>query len=140
MAKPFRTSRIVEFSDTDMAGIMHFASFFRYMESAEHEMLREWGFSIFDEFDGQNISFPRVAVSCEYHSPARSEDVLDIEISVRTIGKKSITYGLHFSCDDREVATGEVTAVCCRIEYGKPLKSVEIPAPLVAHLQELLET
>ena len=40
MADPFRTTRLVEFGDTDMAGIVHFANFFRYMESAEHAFLR----------------------------------------------------------------------------------------------------
>jgi acyl-CoA thioester hydrolase len=32
----FRITRRVEFSETDMAGIVHFSNFFRYMETAEH--------------------------------------------------------------------------------------------------------
>ena len=40
VSQPFRTTRRVEFGDTDMAGIVHFANFFRYMESAETEFLR----------------------------------------------------------------------------------------------------
>ena len=36
MTDEFRTTRMVEFFETDMAGIMHFSTFFRYMESAEH--------------------------------------------------------------------------------------------------------
>lgn len=39
----FQTSRRVEFCDTDMAGIVHFANFFRYMEAAEHELFRNLG-------------------------------------------------------------------------------------------------
>ena len=34
MIDEFRTTRMVEFSETDMAGIVHFANFFRYMEAA----------------------------------------------------------------------------------------------------------
>ena len=64
MPTSFRTSRLVEFSDTDMAGIMHFSAFFRYMEAAEHELLRNLGFSVYCEIDGVPISFPRVAASC----------------------------------------------------------------------------
>ena len=41
-----RTSRRVEFCDTDMAGIVHFANFFRWMESAEVEFLRSLGLSV----------------------------------------------------------------------------------------------
>src|SRR3954454_25408688 len=36
MPTPFKISRLVEFADTDMAGIMHFSAFFRFMEAAEH--------------------------------------------------------------------------------------------------------
>ena len=39
MTQPFRITRRVEFGDTDMAGIAHFANFFRYMEVAETDFL-----------------------------------------------------------------------------------------------------
>ena len=51
MPHTFRTRRFVEFSDTDMAGIAHFSSFFRYMESAEHELVRSVGLSVFHVVD-----------------------------------------------------------------------------------------
>ncbi len=104
MAEPFHTSRLVEFHDTDMAGIMHFASFFVYMESAEHELLRTLGFSVHSEMDGERISFPRVSASCQYTSPALSEQVLDIAIQVMRIGEKSVTYEFHFTHAGRPVA------------------------------------
>ncbi len=37
MAHEFRTTRRVAFSETDMAGIVHFANFFRFMEAAKVE-------------------------------------------------------------------------------------------------------
>jgi 4-hydroxybenzoyl-CoA thioesterase/acyl-CoA thioester hydrolase len=138
MSTPFQTSRLVEFSDTDMAGIMHFAAFFRYMESAEHEMLRSWGYSIFDEHEGQTISFPRVAASCQYHAPARSEDVLEITVAVLNVGNKAITYQFEFHCQGKRIATGEVVCVCCRIEHGLPPKSIPIPDDLAARLRSVL--
>ena len=39
MGSAFVMRRRVEFIDTDMAGIVHFATYFRYMETAEHEFL-----------------------------------------------------------------------------------------------------
>ena len=41
-----RIRRRVEFSETDMAGIVHYSNFFRYMEAAEHEFFRALGFSV----------------------------------------------------------------------------------------------
>ena len=46
MTQPFRTTRRVEFGDTDMAGIAHFANFFRYMEAAETDFLLARGLSV----------------------------------------------------------------------------------------------
>jgi acyl-CoA thioester hydrolase len=138
MPESFRTQRLVEFSDTDMAGIMHFSAFFRYMEAAEHELLRNLGLSVYSEVDGVPISFPRVAASCEYHSPARCEDVLEIDVTVRRVGTKSVTYGFQFWDNGRDVATGEMTSVCCRVEHGKPPVSIAIPEEVAAQLRQYM--
>jgi acyl-CoA thioester hydrolase len=135
MAEPFRTTRLVEFHDTDMAGIMHFASFFHYMESAEHELLRSLGLSVHATIDGQMISFPRVASSCQFKSPARCEEILDIAIRIARLGKKSITYDFDFHIGDREVATGQITCVCCRVVPNEALESIAIPADVADKLK-----
>jgi 4-hydroxybenzoyl-CoA thioesterase/acyl-CoA thioester hydrolase len=135
MAAPFRTSRLVEFHDTDMAGIMHFVSFFIYMESAEHEMLRSLGLSIHLIIEDEHISFPRVSATCNYSSPARCEDILDIEVSVTHIGTKSLSYEFRFTREGHLVATGNVTAVCCRLSPTHPPVSRAIPAEAVEKLK-----
>jgi len=136
--EPFRTTRLVEFHDTDMAGIMHFASFFEYMESAEHELIRSAGFRVHGKIGGQTLSFPRVAAACEYHSPALSEDVLDIGVSLTRIGNKSLHYQMEFSIDGRAVATGQLTSVCCRVEPGEPMVSVPLPSEIKEKLKQYL--
>lgn len=139
MPTPFRTKRLVEFHDTDMAGIMHFASFFHYMESAEHELLRKAGLSVHSKIDGQTISFPRITASCDFKAPVRCEEILDIEILLKRIGAKSLTYEFQFSHDGQAVATGTMTCVCCRIEPDKPLVSVAIPADIAEKLRKYAE-
>jgi 4-hydroxybenzoyl-CoA thioesterase/acyl-CoA thioester hydrolase len=135
MGTPYRTRRMVEFHDTDMAGIMHFSAFFQYMEMAEHELLRSLGFSVYSTAGGEHISFPRVAASCDYHAPARCEDVLEIEVRVERVGEKSITYDFRFSLDGRDVATGSMTSVCCHVEPGSPPRSTKIPAEMAEKLR-----
>ena len=51
MAHEYRYRRRVEFSETDLAGIVHFSNYFRYMEAAEHEFFRSLGLSIHLERD-----------------------------------------------------------------------------------------
>jgi 4-hydroxybenzoyl-CoA thioesterase/acyl-CoA thioester hydrolase len=137
MPTPFHTTRFVEFSDTDMAGIMHFSAFFRYMEAAEHQLLRNLGFSVYSEIAGNVVSFPRVAASCEYHSPARCEDVLEIDVYVRRVGMKSVTYGFEFSYHGRPVASGQMTSVCCRVPNGEKPTSIPIPDDVAEKLRQL---
>ena len=80
MPTPFRTSRRVEFADTDMAGIVHFANFFRYMEAAEVDFLQARGLSVRLDWEGQAIGFPRVSASCDYLRPATFMDTLEISV------------------------------------------------------------
>ena len=134
MAETFRTRRRVEFADTDMAGIAHFANFFRWMEAAEVEFLRSRGLSVAMGWEGQKIGFPRVAASCDYLRPVRFEDVLEVAVSLERVGGKSLTYAFAFSKDGEAVARGQLTAVCCRIQPGQGLEAIEIPEGIRAKL------
>src|SRR6266481_3046213 len=116
MTEPFRTTRRMEFADTDMAGIVHFANFFRFMEAAEVEFLRSRGVSVFMPWEGQKVSFPRVAASCDFVKPARFEDVLEISVSIQRIGRKSVTYGFEFTLAGELVARGQITSACCLVD------------------------
>ncbi len=145
MTTPFRTTRRVEFSDTDAAGIMHFSAFFRFMEQAEHDLLRSLDLSVVmvDEVakaGGGKLSWPRVHADCDFRSPAHYEDVLDIEVTIGRLGEKSASYNFRFSHGGKELATGEITSVCCRIIAGQPPQSVEIPAWFRAKLLPFVVT
>ena len=126
----FRTTRRVEFHHTDAAGIVHFSTFFLYMEEVEHEFLRSRGLSVMMRDKEGVISWPRVAANCQYRSSAKFEDVLDVDLHVGRIGDKSVTWEFHFSLDGKEIATGEMTSVCCRLEDGHVPRSIAIPADI----------
>jgi YbgC/YbaW family acyl-CoA thioester hydrolase len=132
--EPFHSRRRVEFSDTDMAGMMHFANFFRFMESAECEFWRSLGLSVSWQTDGDRLGFPRVAASCDYVRPARFEDVLDVAVTVQAVGTKSVTLGFEFTRGGEVLARGKISAVCCRARPGQPLESVPIPDAIRAKL------
>ena len=69
MATPFRVQRIVEFSDTDVAGIVHFARFFCFMEAAEHAFWRSLGLSVKMDWEGEHLGFPRVSANFDNIRP-----------------------------------------------------------------------
>ena len=123
----FTTQRKVEFADTDAGGILHFARFFVFMETAEHQFLDALGTSVVLEIDGEQVGWPRVAAGCEYKSPARFGDLLDIHVRVRRKGVKSMSYDFTFHRDGEELATGSMTSVCCVLEPSAKVRPIPIP-------------
>jgi 4-hydroxybenzoyl-CoA thioesterase/acyl-CoA thioester hydrolase len=92
MGQPYKIQRRIEFRDTDAAGMAHFSVFFVIMEQAEHELLRHLGLSVLASDDEGPLSFPRVASRCDYQRAVKFEDLLEVEVSIVRVGKKSITY------------------------------------------------
>jgi len=135
MAPIFRTTRRVEFADTDMAGMVHFANFFRYMEAAEVEFWRSRGLSVMMRQQKERMSFPRVSASCDYKKIALFEDLLDIDVTIKRLGNKSVTFGFEISRAGESLATGQITAVCCRVAPNRPLEAIEIPPAIRERLQ-----
>ena len=93
----FRTSRRVEFADTDMGGLVHFARYLVFMETAEHEFLRSLGSDAFTTSDGRTIGWPRVEAACQYLSPAHYGDELDISLDEYDSSTGTPTVSVSFS-------------------------------------------
>lgn len=124
-----------------MAGIVHFANFYRMMENAEHAFFRSVGLSVHGEFDGVHIGWPRVATACDFFKPLRFEDTVDVQLIVLEVRNRSIRYGFRFWNEARvEVARGTVSTVCAAVGNGA-LAAVSIPecirAAIVAAPAEL---
>jgi 4-hydroxybenzoyl-CoA thioesterase/acyl-CoA thioester hydrolase len=135
MPEPFRTTRRVEFRDTDAAGIMHFSAFFARMEEAEHELLRELGLSVVMHDAEGEVTWPRVSAHCDFQRPARFENLLDIEVLVTRLGLSSATYEFVFAHQGLRLAVGQMTSVCCRIYADGSIKSIAIPSSILNKLQ-----
>ena len=143
MAYEYKAQRRVEFSDTDMAGIMHYSNFFRFMETAEHGFFRSLGFTIAPrQFEaGQaKVGWPRVHASCDYHQPLRFEDVVEIHLLVAEKKSKAITYRFRFrKLNDgagQEVARGKLTVVCVGFDQASgAMKATNIPPEITGRIE-----
>ena len=132
MAHRFSQQRRVAFSETDLAGIVHFANFYRYMEDCEHAFYRSLGYSVhaMDDGEGGTVGWPRVHGSCDFRRPLRFEEEFEIELIVEEVGNKTISHQFRFwkgQGDGRELAaSGKFVVVCVRMTDGT-MRSVEIP-------------
>ncbi len=125
MPAEFRVRRAVRFAETDMAGVMHFSNYYRWMEDIEHAFWRSLGTSV---VRGE-ISWPRVSCRCDYHRPVRFEDEVELTLRVTRLGGRSVGFAIDFHKDGQVVASGEMTTVCCRLQAGR-FAAVEIPTEI----------
>ncbi len=137
----FECQRRVEFSDTDMAGIMHFSNFYKFMETTEHAFFRSIGHGVHETYEGYEIGWPRVQASCEFFKPVRFEDIVTIRLSIEEIRRRSVRYAHQFFLtkgeDETLVASGLMTTACVRLteEKGR-IESIEIPDALRSKLEK----
>ena len=135
MATPFAITRRVEFGDTDMAGIMHFANFFRFMEVAETAFLRARGLTVAWSEDGVGYGFPRVSAACDFERPLRFEDEVSIAVTVEKVGRKSLGYKFVFTRDSQLIAEGRMSSVYCRKLATGGMESLPIPDAIRTKLE-----
>ena len=136
MVHTFETERRVEFAETDMAGIVHFANYFRWMETAEHDFFRSLGLALHDGGPGHMRGFARVRVECEYAAPLHYQEVVGIRLVVTEKGRTSLTYAITFSRGDVVCARGKMKVVCVAREGGdEHMRAVPLPAEIAAAVE-----
>ncbi|MFM8187245.1 MAG: acyl-CoA thioesterase [Pirellula sp.] len=98
----FSWNRRVEFAETDAAGIVHFSSFFLYMEQAEHALFRSLGLSIFRKRPTSALQSPLSATSPPATSPSSpsSTDSSEPSESWASSELDAVSWPrVHCSCD-----------------------------------------
>jgi YbgC/YbaW family acyl-CoA thioester hydrolase len=151
MAHEYETTRRVEFADTDVAGIVHFSNFFRYMEAVEHEFFRSLGLSVHGQLEtreGGVYGWARAHASCDYTRPAHYQDLLAIRLTVVDRTERSFRYAFSFRVLDEgdgsgepvpgpEIARGELGTIYVSKDHGgERLRSSAMPDE-VARLVEV---
>jgi len=134
MPAEFTIRRRVQFAETDMAGVLHFSNYYRYMEEVEHAFWRSLDLTVYHPDAQPSLSWPRVATNCEYFAPLRFEDEVDLSLRVTKVGDKSLSYEVEFRRSKERCATGRVTAVCCMTKPGS-----FAPTPIPAAIRMRLE-
>ena len=138
MAYEYKRDRRIEFAETDMAGIAHFANYFRFMEESEHEFFRSLGHVVHSHTDGEMNGWVRVNANCDYFGPLHYLDVVQIHVLIERIGASSITYAFVFrkQPSDTVVARGRMTVVHVERRAGaEGIEKIPIPAAIRATLE-----
>ncbi|GHB93047.1 acyl-CoA thioesterase [Cerasicoccus arenae] len=140
----FTYRKKVEFSETDMAGIVHFANFFRWMEVAEAELFDSLGATLIEHKGGITAGWPRVRVNCEFHAPLHFRDEVEIQLTVKAVKIRAVEYAFRFYRLGGDVpvhvATGAMTTVfACRKAETGVIESAELEPELAQALEKLVQ-
>lgn len=81
----------VPFVDVDASQRIHYTAMFRYMEVAEHTLMRELGVPYATTLRG--LAYPRVHLDCDFRGAIQFDDVLTVTARVERIGTSSWTVG-----------------------------------------------
>ena len=134
----FTYRRRVQFAETDLAGIVHFSCYFRYMEEAEHALWRAAGLSIAPE--PATVGWPRVAAAFDYKSPLRFEDEFDVAVRLAAVSRRTLQYGFTLRRQAVTIGRGLLTTACVAKLPDGAMKAIDLPEGLVERLRGAIST
>lgn len=116
----------VYYEDTDLAGIVYYANYLKFIERARTEWLRELGVDQMAMKADQGLVFAVSRIEADYLSPARFDDLLTVTTTLHALTAARIVVDQVVSRADRTLFRARVT-VACLADSGRPAR---IPAAL----------
>jgi len=111
----------VYYEDTDMAGIVYYANYLRYIERARSDWVREIGVDQNAMKSDAGVVFAVRRVEADYLSPAHFDDQLTVETNTvnvtaaRLVMEQSVKRG-------QEVLFQAIVTIVCISETGHPTR------------------
>ena len=121
----------VYYEDTDLAGIVYYANYLKFIERARTEFLRALGFDQARLRVEQGLVFAVQRIEADYLSPARFDDKVTVETCVRQVTGARTVLQQEIRRDWKLLFSASVTLVCLS-EAGRP---VRLPTDLRACFQ-----
>jgi tol-pal system-associated acyl-CoA thioesterase len=123
----------VYLEDTDAQGVVYNASYFRFMERARTEWLRQRGIDHGGAREQHGVLFVLTSIEARFHAPARLGDLLTVTAeAVETRGARVVFEQTIRRADAELVCAGRAEVACVDAVLGKPRRW---PATLLRELR-----
>lgn len=129
----------VTYADTDKAGIIYYANYYRYLEQGRTELMRSLGVRYRDLEVQRKLFLPAAESGCRYLAPSRYDDLLTVRTWISELGRASVT----FACEivDKEHGGKVVAEVFSRHAVVTDLwRPARVPPDLRALLAPYVAT
>ena len=120
-------SETVLFYDTDCGGVVSNIAYLRFVERARSLLFAEMGMDLATMNESQ--LFPSVArTEIDYRSPAKLGDLVEVEASLREVGKVRVTCAFSLSVspengEKRAIAEAPQVVALVQMPSGKPRRT-----------------
>ncbi|MEN8833027.1 MAG: tol-pal system-associated acyl-CoA thioesterase [Pacificibacter sp.] len=111
----------VYYEDTDLAGIVYYANYFKFIERARTEWVREAGVDQVALKADEGIVFAVRRVEADYLAPAKFDDDLTVETEVEAITGVRIVLNQTVKRGETPLFVSQVTLVALS-ETGHPTR------------------
>ena len=111
----------VYYEDTDLAGIVYYANYLRFIERARTEWVRAVGVDQTMLREEQGIVFAVRRVEADYISPAKFDDLLQVDTRLIKVSGVRIELAQDVTRDGTTLFASKVTLVALT-DQGKPAR------------------
>ncbi|MEY3321342.1 MAG: hypothetical protein RLZZ417_925 [Bacteroidota bacterium] len=107
-----RFQKRVRYGETDQMGFLYYGHYAQYYEIGRVEMLRSLGITYKDLEEKYNIFMPVLHLECRYVRPARYDELLTIETTLRKLPQKDIVFYMELKNEDGKIVNGGRVRLC----------------------------
>lgn len=125
----------VYYEDTDAAGIVYYANYFRFIERGRTELLRELGHDQ-NELMKTGMAFAVRSATAEFLKPAKLDDLLTVETAIESLGRAQLVFSQRIRRNDELLLDAKIRIACIDPARGRP---ISMPRALHEQLAALLE-
>lgn len=111
----------VYYEDTDMAGIVYYANYFKYIERARSDWVKSLGIDQNSMREQDGVVFAVRRVEADYHAPARFDDALQVETRVQTVTGARLVLQQEV-IRDGDLLFGAIVTIVCINDSGQPAR------------------
>lgn len=116
----------VYYEDTDMAGVVYYANYLKFLERGRSEAVRAAGIDQSRLRDGDGLVFVVRRVEADYLSPARFDDMITVGTALAAMKGASFEMTQRITCGSRVLMDARIRVALMSLD-GRPAR---IPAEI----------
>ena len=117
---------VINYEDTDAAGVVYYANYLGYMERARNACLREAGFPLSRVRDEHQTVFVVTEASLRYRIPAQLDDEISVTLAVLDIRGASMVFSQRVFRDQTLLVDGRIRLATLHSDTFSPCRMPEV--------------